>query len=52
MFAGRSEVELLNALKQLFHFQYEIVDFNQDWGNYLNGTWTGFIGELFYNVNG
>ena len=51
MFARGSGMELLNALKQFFHFQYEIVDCNQDWGNYMNGTWTGLIGKVFYNVN-
>ena len=36
MFAGGIEVELLNALKQLLNFQYEIVNYNQDWDNYIN----------------
>ena len=51
MFAGGTEVELLNALKQFFNFQYDIVDCNNDWGNYINGTWTGLIGQVFHNVN-
>ena len=51
MFTSGTEVELLNALKQFFNFQYDIVDCNQDWGRYINGTWTGLIGKLFDNVN-
>ena len=49
MFTSGTEVELLNALKQFFNFQYDIVDCNIDWGNYINGTWTGLTGEVFYN---
>ena len=44
-------MELLNYMKQFFNFQYKIVDCNQVWGNYINGTWTGVIGEVFYEVN-
>ena len=51
MFTGGTEVELLNALRKFFNFQYDIVDCNKDWANYINGTWTGVIGEVFYNVN-
>ena len=50
MFQGGIEVELLNSLKQLFNFQYDIVDCNQQWGNYINGTWTGVIGSVFKKV--
>ena len=49
MFTSGNEVELLNALKQFFNFQYDIVDCKLDWGNYINGTWTGLTGEVFYN---
>ena len=51
MFTDGIEVELLNALKQFFNFQYDIVDCNQQWGSYINGTWTGLTGQVFYNVN-
>ena len=51
MFKGGLEVELLNELKQFFNFQYDVVDCNQVWGNYVNGTWTGIIGKVFYKVN-
>ena len=44
-------MELLNSMKKYFNFQYKIVDCNQDWGNYINGTWTGLIGKVFENVN-
>ena len=44
-------MELLNSMKQFFNFQYKIVDCNQVWGNYINGAWTGVIGEVFYEVN-
>ena len=50
MFSSGIEVELLNALKQFFNFQYDIMDCNQDWGSYINGTWTGVIGKVLYNV--
>ena len=45
------EVELLNAMKKFFNFQYEIVDCNQTWGSYINGTWDGIIGKVFDEVN-
>ena len=51
MFKGGLEVELLNELKQFFNFQYDVVDCNQVWGNYINGTWTGIIDKVFYKVN-
>ena len=51
VFTDGMEVELLNALKQSFNFQYDVVDCNQVWGNYINGTWTGVIGKVFYEVN-
>ena len=51
LFTGGFEVELLNSMKEFFNFQYKIVDCNQFWGNYINGTWTGIIGKVFDNVN-
>ena len=51
MFTGGIEMELLNALKKFLNFQYDIVGCNNDWGTYINGTWTGLIGQIFYNVN-
>ena len=43
-------MELLNASKQFFRFEYDILDCNQHWGNYINGTWTGVVGKVFYKV--
>lgn len=51
MFQGGIEVELLNSLKEFLNFQYSVVDCNQEWGNYMNGTWSGVIGKLFHEVN-
>ena len=48
---GGIEVELLNALKEYFHFQYDVVDCNQVWGSYVNKTWTGLIGKISDNVS-
>ena len=50
MFQGGIQVELLNSLKQLFNFQYSVVDCNEEWGNYMNGTWNGVIEKVFYKV--
>ena len=44
------ELELLNAMKKSFNFQYEIVDCNQIWGTYINGTWNGIIGKVLDEV--
>ena len=51
MFTSGLEVELLKSMKKFFNFQYKIVDCNQVWGNYTNGTWTGLIGKAFDHVN-
>ena len=48
---GGIEFELLSALKEYFHFQYDVMDCNQDWGSYINQTWTGIIGKVSENVN-
>ena len=48
---GGIEFELLSALKEFFLFRYEIMDCNQDWGSYINGTWTGLIRKVSENVN-
>ena len=45
------EVELLNEMKKFLNFQYEIVNCNQIWGSYINGTWNGIIGKVLDEVN-
>ena len=50
VFAGGIEVELLKELKKYFKFQYDVLNCNENWGNYINGTWTGVIGNVLYNV--
>ena len=50
IFTGGIQVELLNALKQFFRFEYDILDCNQHWGSHINGTWTVVVGKVFYKV--
>ena len=33
-----------------FNFNYKIVNCNDTWGNNINGTWTGVIGQVLYQV--
>ena len=44
-------MELLNAMKKFYNFQYEIVNCNQIWGNYINVTQDSVIGKMLDKVN-
>lgn len=50
-FNGGIEGELMNSLKDYFKFEYHVIDCNGTWGSYTNGTWTGVIGKVVYQVN-
>lgn len=43
-------MELLNALKDYFKFNYHVINRSNDFGSYKNGTWTGVIGDVVYEV--
>lgn len=48
---GGLEVQILNTLKSLFNFSYEIINCHNDWGTKLpNGTWVGAVGLVSSNV--
>ena len=47
---GGIEGQFLDALKSHFNFSYKVVDCNNNWGSNINGTWTGVIGQVFYQV--
>ena len=49
-FSGGIEGEFINALKDYFKFNYQVINCNNTWGSYINGTWTGVIGKVIYQV--
>lgn len=44
------ELHVLVALARTFRFRYELLHANQNYGNEVNGTWTGLIGMVFNEV--
>ncbi|GIY15357.1 uncharacterized protein CDAR_13331 [Caerostris darwini] len=43
-----SENEILELLSSALHFKYEILaPPDGDWGNFINGTWSGTIGMVY-----
>ena len=51
LFTGGIEFEFLNALKNYFEFNYHAIDCNSNWGSFINGTWTGVVGNVLYKVS-
>lgn len=44
------ESELLSVLQAQYNFSSNLLFANDIWGAYVNGTWTGLIGDVYYGV--
>lgn len=44
LYAYSLEIELLTFLQRKFNFQANFIDNREDWGNWVNGSWTGSVG--------
>ena len=40
------ELELLKLFEKHFNFHANLVDGKNDWGNVINGTWNGIVGQV------
>ena len=49
-FRGGIEVEFLEALRKYFNFNYDVINCMDNWGTFQNGSWTGIVGQVFYQV--
>lgn len=44
------ELELLKILQKRYNFRTYFIDGHQEWGVQVNGTWTGVVGQVLYEV--
>lgn len=49
-FNGGIEVAFLEELRKYFNFNYDVINCMDNWGTFHNGTWTGIVGKVFYQV--
>ena len=40
------ELELLKLFEKKFNFHANLIDGKNDWGNLVNGSWNGIVGQV------